>query len=126
MARAIRSVSVERGKDVRRYALVAFGGAGPLHATALARELAMTTVIVPPAPGALAALGLLVAARRADVSVSRPMPADAADDATLRSLLADLAADARRQMADEGVDTPTIEHNVDCRYAGQSHELRIA
>jgi N-methylhydantoinase A len=128
MARAIRSVSVERGKDVRSYALVAFGGAGPLHATALAAELGITTVIIPPAPGALAALGLLVASHRADASLSRPTVADRVRDVELRSILHELTEQVLAELAEEEVgfvDTQ-IEHLVDCRYEGQSHELRIA
>lgn len=127
MARAIRSVSVERGRDVRRYALVAFGGAGPLHAIALARELDIPRVIVPPAPGTLAALGLLVAARRADASLSRPMPCDRTRDVELRSILHELTEQVLGELRAEGIefiDTTTALH-VDCRYEGQSHELRI-
>lgn len=127
MSRAIRSVSVERGKDLRGYALVAFGGAGPLHATALARELSMTTVIVPPAPGALAALGLLVASHRSDASVSRPIVADRRRDVELRSILHDLTEQVLAELRDEGIGfaETTIQLAVDCRYEGQSHELRI-
>ena len=127
MARAIRSVSVERGKDVRRYVLVAFGGAGPLHATALARELEIRTVVVPPVPGALAALGLLVASRRADASVTRPMEAASANDVELAPLLGALVSTVLADLGAEGVaaDEATIERSVDCRYHGQSHELRI-
>ena len=127
MSRAIRSVSVERGKDVRRYVLVAFGGAGPLHAAALARELGIDTVVVPPAPGALAALGLLVASRRADTSVTRPMLVDRAKDVELRSILHELTEQVLDDLRAEGVSfaESRIEHFVDCRYEGQSHELRI-
>jgi N-methylhydantoinase A len=127
MARAIRSVSVERGKDVRRYALAAFGGAGPLHAVALARDLGIGIVVVPPAPGALAALGLLVAARRCDASISRPMRADRSLDAELRTILAELTEQVLGELADEGVARAeaSVALAVDCRYAGQSHELRI-
>jgi N-methylhydantoinase A len=127
MARAIRSVSIERGRDVRGYALVAFGGAGPLHATALARDLGIGTVIVPPAPGALAALGLLVASRRADASVSRPMRCDRARDAELRSILTELTGRVLDELAAEGVAAVQANTSleVDCRYTGQSHELRI-
>jgi N-methylhydantoinase A len=127
MARAIRSVSVERGRDVRRYALVAFGGAGPLHAIALARELDIPRVVVPPAPGTLAALGLLVAARRADASLSRPMPCDRSRDVELRSILHELTERVLAELRAEGIefiDATTALH-VDCRYGGQSHELRI-
>ena len=127
MARAIRSVSIERGRDVRRYALVAFGGAGPLHASALARELGVERVIVPPAPGTLAALGLLVAARRADASISKPMRCDRARDDELRSILSALTDEVVGELTAEGiakVDMRT-DLSVDCRYEGQSHELRI-
>jgi N-methylhydantoinase A len=127
MARAIRSVSVERGRDVRRYTLVAFGGAGPLHAIALARELDIPRVIVPPAPGTLAALGLLVAARRADASLSRPMPCDRTRDVELRSILHELTEQVLAELRTEGIefiDARTALH-VDCRYEGQSHELRM-
>ncbi len=127
MARAIRAVSIERGKDVRRYALVAFGGAGPLHATALARELQITRVVVPPAPGTLAALGLLVASRRADASVSRPMPCDPVRNPELRSILHELTERVLAELVEEGIGfaDATTDLGVDCRYAGQSHELRI-
>lgn len=127
MARAIRAVSIERGKDVRRYTLVAFGGAGPLHATALARELGITRVVVPPAPGTLAALGLLVASRRADASLSRPMPCDPARNPELRSILHELTERVLAELAQEGLEFPdvTTDLDVDCRYEGQSHELRI-
>lgn len=127
MGRAIRSVSVERGRDVRRYALVAFGGAGPLHAAAIARELGITRVLVPPAPGALAALGLLVAARRAEVSRSRPMIAEPRRDAELRSIVHELTEGALAELAHEGVGfaDSRIELACDLRYEGQSHELRI-
>jgi len=127
MARAVRSVSIERGRDIRRYSLVAFGGAGPLHATALARELGMSKVIVPRSPGALAALGLLVASRRADTAVSRPGVADRSRDVELRTILSDLTNESLRELREEGVSAAEarISLVVDCRYEGQSHELRI-
>jgi N-methylhydantoinase A len=127
MARAIRSVSIERGSDVRRYALAAFGGAGPLHATALATDLGISRVVVPPAPGALAALGLLVASRRADASLSHPMRADRAKDDELRRMLADLTAQVTDELAGEGITgaESRTELGVDCRYEGQSHEIRM-
>jgi N-methylhydantoinase A len=127
MARAIRSVSIERGKDVRRYALVVFGGAGPLHGCELAAELGIERVIVPPAPGALAALGLLVAARRADASLSRPMTAERRLDGELRTILHELTEQVLAELAPEGVSFAEAEISlaVDCRYRGQSHELRV-
>ncbi len=127
MARAIRSVSIERGKDVRRYALVVFGGAGPLHGCELAEELGISRVMVPPAPGALAALGLLVSARRADASLSRPMTAERRRDGELRSILHELTEQVLAELEPEGVKftDAEIELAVDCRYRGQSHELRV-
>jgi N-methylhydantoinase A len=127
MARAIRTVSIERGKDVRRYALVVFGGAGPLHGCELASELGIERVIVPPAPGALAALGLLVSARRADASVSRPMTAERTRDGELRTILHELTEQVLAELEPEGVAFAEAEISlaVDCRYRGQSHELRV-
>ncbi|HVL82184.1 MAG TPA: hydantoinase/oxoprolinase family protein, partial [Actinomycetota bacterium] len=123
MARAIRSVSVERGVDVRRFALVAFGGAGPTHAVDVARELGMSTVVVPPVPGNLAALGLLVAPRRADVSRTRPT--SILQPTYIREALSALGEDAAEQLRSEGAQPAAVERSVDCRYVGQSHELRV-
>ena len=71
MVRALRVVTVERGIDPRRYALLAFGGAGPLHAARIADELGITTILCPRASGVLAALGLVVSPRRRDVQRTR-------------------------------------------------------
>lgn len=122
MSRALRKVSTERGVAPSGLALVAYGGAGPLHASALARDLGMRVVIVPPAAGVLSALGLLLAAPRAEVS--RTLMADAGDD--LEPVWATLSEDAARGLRDRGADgEPTLRRIADCRYAGQSHELRV-
>ncbi len=123
MARALRRVSTERGVDPGDLALVAYGGAGPLHATALARELGCAAVVVPPAPGVLSALGLLLAPLRHEAL--RTVMLDAADD--LGTVLDALAAEATAELARQrpGV-APTLAPVADCRYAGQSHELRVA
>ena len=117
MARAIRRVSVEEGADPRRSALVAFGGAGGLHASALARTLEMERVLVPPYAGVFSALGLLLSAPRADAALSRrvtPDGLDAAADEILRS--------ARRALGGE----PAVEDVIfDVRYRGQSHETPV-
>jgi N-methylhydantoinase A len=99
-----------------------------LHATALARELEMSTVVVPPAPGALAALGLLIASRRADASLSRPLIAEPAHDGELRTVLDELTEKVVADLLGEGVASGDgrVERFVDCRYLGQSHELRVA
>jgi N-methylhydantoinase A/oxoprolinase/acetone carboxylase beta subunit len=100
MVRALRVVSVEQGLDPRDFALVAFGGAGPLHACALAEELEMTTVLVPAAAGVLSALGLVAADERRDFVRSYVVP-----------------------LKDAG-ELPR-EGEVDVRYAGQSFELTV-
>jgi N-methylhydantoinase A/oxoprolinase/acetone carboxylase beta subunit len=113
MVQAIRAVTVERGVDPRQLALVAFGGAGPLHACALAEELGMPAVVVPPRSAVLSAVGILGAPRQRDVVRSWPRPLDH-----------DGINVALRALADEvGGDEVVI--SVDCRYAGQSHELTV-
>jgi N-methylhydantoinase A/oxoprolinase/acetone carboxylase beta subunit len=121
MVQAVRAVSVERGVDPRGLALVAFGGAGPLHACALAEALDMAAVIVPPRAGVLSAVGLLGAPRQADLVRSWATPSDYAglDDAL--SLLTEEAA-ASLETTGGKLDVETL---VDCRYAGQSHELSV-
>jgi N-methylhydantoinase A len=122
MARALRKVSTERGVDPAGLALVAYGGAGPLHATALARELGCRAVVVPPAPGVLSALGLLLAPARYEAS--RTVMAPAEDDLT--EVWEALAAQARAELMRQGVTGEiTLSRLADARYAGQSHELRI-
>jgi N-methylhydantoinase A/oxoprolinase/acetone carboxylase beta subunit len=120
MERALRAVSIERGVDPRGLALVAFGGAGPLHACALAEALGMPAVVVPARAGVLSAVGLLTAPRRRDLVRSWPSPGD---HDGLAEALAALADEARALVAgDTGV---TVETAVDCRYRGQSHELTV-
>jgi N-methylhydantoinase A/oxoprolinase/acetone carboxylase beta subunit len=118
MERALRAVSVERGVDPRELALVAFGGAGPLHACALADALGMAVVVVPPRAGVLSAVGVLAAPRRRDLVRSWPAPGDHAgvDDAR-RALGAEAAA-----LVGGGAEVVTA---LDCRYEGQSHELTV-
>jgi N-methylhydantoinase A/oxoprolinase/acetone carboxylase beta subunit len=119
MAEALRAVSVRRGVDPRGLALVAFGGAGPLHACALADQLGIPAVVIPPRAGVLSAVGLLASPRQTDVVRSWPTPRDHTDlDAALAELT-DAAADTHGETADVTV-------SLDCRYAGQSHELTVA
>jgi len=123
MAKAIRVVSVERGRDPRALALVGFGGAGPMHATALASSLEIGTVLIPPSAGALSALGLLAAPPAADASRTRilrdPDPADVA------ALLDELASQAASSLQRQGTDVEQCIRWVDCRYLGQAHELSV-
>jgi N-methylhydantoinase A/oxoprolinase/acetone carboxylase beta subunit len=117
MEQALRSVSVGRGVDPAGLALVAFGGAGPLHACSLAEALGMAAVIVPPRAGVLSAVGLLCSPRQHDEVRSWPTPGD---HTGLDEALAKLAAEATAALP--GADVSTA---VECRYAGQSHELRV-
>ncbi len=121
MARALRVVSVERGHDPRAFALVAFGGAGPLHATALARELDVPTVLVPRAAGVLSALGLLATDRTVDRSRSRVRAWAEVDVRELSATFREFAAEGRQRLGDAAV----AERSVDLRYDGQTHDLAV-
>src|SRR3712207_5030320 len=112
MVRALRVMTVERGVDPRGFALLAFGGAGPLHAAAIAEELGIRRMLVPRASGVLSALGLAAADRQvhAQRTVLGRDPAEAIDQ---------LAKSAREQLGGRG-DVTVV---YDCRYRGQSFEL---
>lgn len=130
MERAIRRISVERGYDPRRFTLMPFGGAGPLHACEMAENLQIPRVLVPPVPGVLSALGMLVAAPTKDYSqtVMRTVQQwSAADEAWLGQEAAPIAARAIAEMAAEGHDEAalTLSYRLDMRYKGQSHELTV-
>jgi N-methylhydantoinase A/oxoprolinase/acetone carboxylase beta subunit len=127
MERAIRVVSVERGHDPRRFALVAFGGAGGMHACDLARRLEMQAVIVPRHAGVLSALGMLVADAVRDYSASVLLPAARVSPADLRRRFAPLVAAAGRELAAEGFapSRRVIECLLDVRYIGQSYEITV-
>ena len=96
MVGAIRVVSVERGHDPRDFSLLPFGGAGPLHGGALARLLGMRTIVVPPGPGVLSALGLLVSNLKAEFTRTCLQKAGAFDAATVARVFGELEAEARR------------------------------
>jgi N-methylhydantoinase A/oxoprolinase/acetone carboxylase beta subunit len=113
MVRALRVMTVERGVDPRRFALLAFGGAGPLHAAAIAEELGMTRILVPRASGVLSALGLAAADRRADAQRT-VLGADEPDVESLRD-------EVRATLSDEA----ELETAYDLRYHGQAHELTV-
>ncbi len=121
MARALRTVSTQRGIDPAGLALVAYGGAGPLHASALARDLGCRVVIVPPAPGVLSALGLLLAPRRHEAA--RTVMAATHDD--LNPAWRELEAQAATELRRQGAMTVRTRRAADLRYAGQSWELRV-
>ena len=124
MTHAVRAVSVEQGTDPRDAALMAFGGAGGLHATALARALEMDGVIVPPHAGVFSAYGLLLSPPRADAAQTVNVTAADRDrlPATARSLLAEARG---RIEADSGRAAATAAAIVDMRYLGQAHETSV-
>ncbi|GAB4143924.1 MAG: hydantoinase/oxoprolinase family protein [Candidatus Promineifilaceae bacterium] len=128
MERAIRRISVERGYDPRHFTLVAFGGAGPLHACDLAHSLQIPRVLVPASPGVLSALGMLVAAPTRDYSQTIMLNLTAANQtALLVAVHADLARRALADMTAAGhpPDQLTLPCHLDMRYVGQSHELSV-
>jgi N-methylhydantoinase A len=127
MAGAIRMVTLERGHDPRDFALLAFGGAGPLHAVALARELHIPTVIVPLMPGITSALGCLLADMRHDFVRTVNQRVDALEFAVLVALFAEQAAQGRAILADERVPITAVDtlHEVDMQFDGQTHVIRL-
>jgi len=120
MARALKRVSVARGLDPRRLALLPFGGAGALFGCQLADALGMRAIVIPPHPGALSALGLAAAVERADLMTSfhRPVEGLARDaiDAAFTPLLGEGAAQ---------VPEAVLERHADCRFRGQGYEVTV-
>ena len=124
MERALRVISVERGHDPRTFTLVAFGGAGGLHAAALAEALGMVRILVPRHPGLLSAWGMLVAQVVRDFSSTLRVVSPT--DRIVRAGFARLERDARRAFRREGVRVAALERAVDVRYAGQGYEVTVA
>ena len=127
MARAIRVISVQRGYDPRDYTLVAFGGAGPLHAARLARELDIPRILVPRNPGILCAMGLLLTDLRADFASTRLVTLRGAALDEVGAAFDALLARAEAWFEDEQIapDARRTARTVDMRYAGQNYELPI-
>lgn len=127
MARAIRVISVQRGHDPRDYALAAFGGAGPLHAARLARELDIPRVLVPRNPGILCAMGLLLTDLRADFASTKLVALRAAAQGEVAAAFDALSARAAAWFEDEHIQAEARRtvRTVDMRYAGQNYELPI-
>jgi len=115
MERAVRFVTVARGVDPRGLALVAFGGAGPLHACAVADALGMRAVVIPPRAGVCSAAGLLCAPKAREIVHTY-------SGGSLSEAFARVEREARARVGDDAVVTTS----VDCRYVGQSHELTVA
>jgi N-methylhydantoinase A len=128
MGRALRVVTVERGLDPADFTLVAFGGAGPMHAALLARELGIGKVLVPFAAGVFSALGLMMADIRMDLSRTRLISTLAPDvKAQVLDLQQGLERDAHKAMSDQGLPLDRAEPiwSLDMRYQGQSYEVNV-
>jgi N-methylhydantoinase A len=127
MARGIRVVSVERGHDPRRLTLVPFGGAGPMHGAALARELGIPRLLIPPTPGILCALGMLVADLRHELVQTRLAAHRALSAEAAQAIFAPMLEEARRLLEADRVpaERQRLEMRVEMRYVGQSYELPI-
>ncbi len=127
MERAIRVVTVERGRDPRDYALLAFGGAGPLHGASIARRLGLSRVVVPRAAGVLSALGLVLAETGHDYSRSLVARLEDLDGARTAAILRDLRVRGEATLRAEGVREQDMRFfaSADVRYVGQSHELTV-
>jgi len=127
MSKALRIVTVERGLDPRDFTLAAFGGGGPLHACALAGELSIARVLVPPRPGIFSAYGLLVADIRENVVLPLLAPLEETDFARLERTFRECEARSRATLLAQGATPESIRfrHELDARYAGQGFELSI-
>jgi N-methylhydantoinase A len=123
MVRALRVISVERGLDPREFALVAFGGAGPLHACDLADELGADTVLVPEASGVLSALGLAISDVRRDHVSPYLSTLSEADARSVEAAFEKLERTASGELETQG--EPSFERRADLRYGGQSFELTV-
>lgn len=127
MVKAIRSISVERGHNPAEFALFVYGGAGPLHAVDVARELEIDTVIVPPNPGILCADGALASGLRNDFVRTLLLALDPAAVTEVNAALGEIAAEARTWFAAEGIPAGrrSLEWSADLRYLGQNYEIQV-
>jgi N-methylhydantoinase A len=122
MEKAIRVISVERGHDPRDFTLVAFGGGGPLHACSLARALRIPRVLVPALPGALSAVGILLADTVQDFSRTVMLPGEAME--SVGEIFGELEEQGAAEFAAEGLNG-VAERSLDLRYRGQGYELNV-
>jgi N-methylhydantoinase A/oxoprolinase/acetone carboxylase beta subunit len=127
MADQIRLVTIKRGYDPRQFSLVVLGGAGPVHGAALAAEMDMAEVLVPEAPGVLAAFGLLAAAIEHHHARTQQSRTDVADLREVNTCLADLDAAGCARMREEGAPASEVRvaYAADMRYVGQAYELEV-
>ncbi|MBV9969818.1 MAG: hydantoinase/oxoprolinase family protein, partial [Xanthobacteraceae bacterium] len=127
MSYAVKAVTTERGLDAGDFALIAYGGAGPLHAVEVAREIGITRVIIPTAPGVFSAFGMLFSDLRYDFVRTWPMRLEDADFDEVERIYRELEDDGRRAVAETSV-TPskvTVKRAADMRYVGQEHAVTV-
>ena len=127
MVSAIRTISIEIGEDPRDFALIPFGGAGPLHACLVAEETGMSKVVVPPHPGNLSALGLLTSDLKHELVRTHLTTLDEADAGAFLALLDGMEREGRAMLSREGVPQDRMDflYSADMRYVGQGHELNV-
>jgi len=127
MSKILRIVSVERGFDPRVFTMVAFGGAGPMHACALAEELQIGRIVIPPNPGMFSAMGLLTADLVYDQARALVERMDLIDTGIVESHFQEMEEDGRRTLSREGVapEDTVLQRRLDLRYLGQSYELSV-
>jgi N-methylhydantoinase A len=128
MVNALHLISVQRGYDPRDFVLVGFGGAGPVHANAIAAASEMPTLLIPPSPGIFSATGLLATDLKRDAARTMLRPFDELDPAAVEEAFAELERAGAEDLAREGIPADRVEfvRQVDMRYVGQSHELTLA
>jgi N-methylhydantoinase A len=127
MAQAIRTLTVEKGIEPREFSLLAYGGAGPMHAAFIAEELEIPEVVVPVSPGTFSAWGMLQAPLRHDLSRMHYSPLAGLDGAALRRGFAELEAEGRDRLAEEGAEAGSIRArwSIGLRYVGQEHTIDV-
>jgi N-methylhydantoinase A len=127
MVNALQLISVQRGYDPREFLLVGFGGAGPVHANALARDAEMPAVLIPPSPGIFSATGLLTTDLKRDAALTLLRRLDSLEPGEVEASFARLERGGREELAREGVTGEAVEfrREIDLRYVGQSYELTI-
>jgi N-methylhydantoinase A len=126
MAGAIKQISIEHGLDPREFVLFCYGGGGPLHASALARELSIPTVVIPPEPGNFSAVGMLLADARLDLSKTFVGALAESTVASLKAAFAEMEGQARAALVqDFGARNVLFERHAEMRYTGQRHNIKV-
>ena len=128
MVNALRLTTIRRGYDPRAFVMIAFGGAGPLHANRLCAEMQIPLLVIPPSPGTTSALGLLATDVKHDFSRTHIIKADCIDAGEISSIFAGMEREGKHLLTKEGIDADNISflREIEMRYIGQSYELGVA